>query len=89
VITMTDTIWTILIVLAVLALLVGVLLRPFQIVKSVAVKSVVGIALLFLFDYVGGLVSFSLPFNVVTVLTAGYLGVPGILFLSYLQYLAR
>ncbi len=88
-ITMTDTIWTILIVLAVLALLVGVLLRPFQIVKSVAVKSVVGIALLFLFDYVGGLVSFSLPFNVVTVLTAGYLGVPGILFLSYLQYLAR
>jgi len=86
---MTDTIWTILIVLAVLALLVGVLLRPFQIVKSVAVKSVVGIALLFLFAYVGGLVSFSLPFNVVTVLTAGYLGVPGILFLSYLQYLAR
>jgi len=86
---MTDTIWTILIVLAVLALLVGVLLPAFQIVKSVAVKSVVGIALLFLFDYVGGLVSFSLPFNVVTVLTAGYLGVPGILFLSYLQYLAR
>ena len=86
---MADTVWTILIVLAVLAVLVGVLLRPYRVIKSVAVKSGIGIALLFLFNYVGGLVSFSLPFNVVTVLTAGYLGVHGILFLSYLQYMAR
>lgn len=85
----TETVWTILIVLVVLAVLVGVLLRPLRIIKSVMVKSVIGIALLFLFNYVGGLVSFSLPFNAVTVLTAGYLGVPGILFLSYLQYMAR
>jgi len=86
---MSDELWVIIIVLAVLALLVGVLIRPFQVIKKLAVKTGVGIALLFLFNYVGGLISFTLPFNLVTVLTAGFLGIPGILLLTYLQYIVK
>lgn len=86
---MPDVVWVVLIVLAVLGLLVGVLIRPFQVIKKLAVKSGIGIALLFLFNYVGGLISFTLPFNLVTVLTAGFLGIPGIMLLTYLQYIAK
>jgi len=86
---MSDELWVIIIVLAVLTLLVGVLIRPFQVIKKLAVKTGVGIALLFLFNYVGGLISFTLPFNLVTVLTAGFLGIPGILLLTYLQYIVK
>ena len=86
---MPDSVWVMFIVLVVLIMLVGVLIRPFQVIKSLVVKSGIGIALLFLFNYMGGLIAFTLPFNPVTVLIAGFLGVPGILLLSYLQYAAK
>ncbi|MGI6551070.1 MAG: pro-sigmaK processing inhibitor BofA family protein [Syntrophomonadales bacterium] len=86
---MSDTVWAVLIVMVVLILLAGLLIKPFQVIKKLAVKSGLGIALLILVNYVGGLLSFSLPFNPVTVLTAGFLGIPGILLLTYLQYMAK
>ncbi len=86
---MSETVGIVLIVLVVLTLLVSLLIKPFFVFKKLVVKSGVGIALLFLFNYVGGLVSFTLPFNPITVLTAGFLGIPGIMLLTYLQYLAK
>lgn len=85
---MSDTLWVGLIVAVVLILLVGVFIRPFQVVKKLVVKSGIGIALIFLFNYIGGLISLSLPFNPATVLIAGFLGVPGIILLTYLRYIA-
>ena len=42
---------------------------------------IVGIVLLYITNFIGTYFSFSLPINPITALIAGFLGIPGIIFL--------
>ncbi len=85
---MSEILWVSLVMIAILMLLAVLLIKPFQTIKKLVVKSGIGIALIFFFNYIGGLISLSLPFNPATILIAGFLGIPGIILLTYLQYLS-
>jgi len=87
---MSEPVWLSgLVIVVVLILLAKVILTPLQVIKNLVAKSGLGILLIFLFNYIGSLVAFTLPFNPITVLTAGFLGIPGIILLAYLRYIAH
>lgn len=63
--------------LALLYLVIKLLKWPIKIL----INGLVGILLLFLTNYIGTYFDFSLVINPVTALIAGFLGIPGIVFL--------
>lgn len=63
--------------LALLFLVIKLLKWPIKIL----INGLVGILLLYLTNYIGAYFDFSLVINPVTALIAGFLGVPGIIFL--------
>lgn len=63
--------------LALLYLVLKLLKWPLKIL----INGVIGIVLLYLANYLGAFFSFTLPINAVTALIAGFLGIPGIIFL--------
>ncbi|MGE5395911.1 MAG: pro-sigmaK processing inhibitor BofA family protein [Chitinophagales bacterium] len=50
------------------------------------IRTGIGVVLLLLVNLIGNFFSFLLPVNAVSVLTTGFLGIPGILLLGYLKY---
>ncbi len=72
-----------------LYLIARLLLVPVRILVRLLYTGVIGGVLLWLVNLVGGFFSIMIPINPITALTAGFLGVPGIVLLLLLQYLLQ
>lgn len=63
------------------------IMKPIKLVWKLLLNSVIGLVLLMLANYAGAYFDFALPINIITVLIAGFLGIPGILLLICFQLL--
>lgn len=82
-----NVIMAALFLLVILYLIAQVFMKPIKLLWKLLFNSVVGLILLLLANYIGGYLHFSLPINIITVLIAGFLGLPGILLLVCFQLL--
>ncbi len=86
---------TINIVIAALFLLViifivaQVIMKPIKLLWKLIINSAIGLVLLLLVNYGAAYFGFALPINIITVLVAGFLGIPGILLLVCFQLLLK
>lgn len=84
---MTNIIIAALILLVVLYIMIQVFLKPVKLVWKLLTNSIIGVILLLLSNYIGAYFAFQLPINIITVLIAGFLGIPGIILLACFQLL--
>ena len=68
--------------LALLFLIIKLLKWPLKIL----INGILGIILLYISNIVGSYIGFVLPINAISALVAGFLGIPGIIFLILLQF---
>ena len=61
--------------------LIKILSAPVKFIFKWLINAVIGFALLFLANFVGGFFDFAIPVNLVTCLVAGGFGIPGVIFL--------
>ncbi|WP_406677417.1 pro-sigmaK processing inhibitor BofA family protein [Neomoorella carbonis] len=83
-----DTVQLILagIFLLFLVYLVGsIVLKPLKWIFKIIVNSFFGLLLLWAFNFFGSNFNFFIPLNWVTVLIAGFLGLPGLILLIFLR----
>lgn len=64
-----------------------ILVKPLRLLVKILVNSLIGLLLLVAFNFVGGLMDFTIPINIVTILLAGFLGIPGLILLIVVQML--
>ena len=76
-----DSICT-LVGLALLFLIIKLLKWPLKIL----INGILGIILLYIANIVGSYIGFVLPVNAISALIAGFLGIPGIIFLVLFQF---
>ncbi|MGI6678002.1 MAG: pro-sigmaK processing inhibitor BofA family protein [Dehalobacterium sp.] len=62
------------------------IMTPVRLIFKILVNGVTGFIILWLINTFAGAWGFFLPINVVTVLVAGFLGIPGIILLALLKY---
>jgi inhibitor of the pro-sigma K processing machinery len=82
-----NIVLAVLLLLIILFFVIQLFLKPIKILWKIIFNSIVGLILLFVVNYIGGYFSFALPYNTVTVLIAGFLGIPGILMLVCFHFL--
>ncbi|HOB11844.1 MAG TPA: pro-sigmaK processing inhibitor BofA family protein [Syntrophomonadaceae bacterium] len=82
-----NVIMAALFLLVILYLVAQVFMKPIKLLWKLLFNSAVGLILLLVVNYIGGYFHFSLPINIITVLIAGFLGLPGILLLVCFQLL--
>lgn len=70
--------------LGILYLIIKLLKWPIKIL----INGIVGIILLYITNFIGTYIGFVLPINAISALIAGFLGVPGIIFLILFQFFA-
>lgn len=70
-----------------LYLLGRVLLVPLKYVSKLLINAVVGGILLWVLNVFGNFIGLHIPINPITALTAGFLGIPGVVLLVVLQYI--
>lgn len=75
------------VVLVVLFFIGQVMVKPIKLLWKLLLNSLIGLILLLAVNYLGAYYAFSLPINVITVLVAGFLGVPGVFLLICFQLL--
>lgn len=75
--------------LVILYIVAQVLMKPVKLLWKLILNSGIGIILLLVVNFLGAYFNFTLPINVITVLTAGFLGIPGVLLLVCFQILIR
>ncbi len=75
--------------LAILYIILQVLFKPVKLLWKLAINSLIGLVLLLISNYIGAYFQFDLPVNIITVLVAGFLGLPGIILLICFQLLVR
>ncbi len=63
------------------------IMKPLKLISKLIINSLIGILLLLIANYGGSFFGFELPINVITILVAGFLGIPGILLLACFQLL--
>ena len=68
--------------LALLFLIIKLLKWPLKIL----INGILGIILLYISNIVGSYIGFVLPVNAISALIAGFLGIPGIIFLVLFQF---
>jgi len=66
-----------------------VIMKPVKILWKIAINSLIGLVLLLVVNYVAVRFGFELEVNIITVLIAGFLGIPGILLLICFQLLLK
>ena len=71
----------------ILFILFQTLLRPLKIAWKILLNSLIGLLLLLIFNYFGTYFAFTIPINLITVLIAGFLGIPGLILLICFQVL--
>lgn len=64
-------------------------LKPIQLLWKLLLNSMVGLVLLLIFNYVASYFTFFVPINLITVLIAGFLGIPGVVLLVAFQFLLK
>lgn len=82
-----NVIMAALFLLVILYLVAQVFMKPIKLLWKLLFNSAVGLILLLVVNYIAGYFSFSLPINIITVLIAGFLGLPGIILLICFQLL--
>jgi inhibitor of the pro-sigma K processing machinery len=82
-----NVIMAALFLLVILYLVAQVFMKPIKLLWKLLFNSAVGLILLLVVNYIAGYFSFSLPINIITVLIAGFLGLPGIILLVCFQLL--
>lgn len=60
---------------------------PLKILAKLVLNCVLGVVLLLLVNFLGGYVNIFIPINAVSALIAGFLGVPGVIFLIIFKLL--
>lgn len=73
---------TLILPILLLAVLFRLMLLPIRLGWKLLLNSACGFLCLWLLNLVSGFTGIRFPINAVTVLTAGFLGIPGILFLA-------
>lgn len=66
-----------------------VVMQPVKLLWKVVINSLIGLVLLLLVNYGAARFGFVLPVNIITILVAGFLGIPGILLLICFQLLLK
>lgn len=76
-------------IIAIIAIIViaKIFAWPFKILINLIVNGIVGAILLYVINFVGGNFGIIIPINGVTALIAGFLGIPGVLFLIIMNYI--
>lgn len=64
-----------------------VLSWPFKLIIKLIVNILLGGLLLYVVNIAGAVIGFSIPFNWITALIAGILGVPGVALLAIFQFI--
>jgi len=82
-----NLVMAILFLLVIIFIIAKLIMKPIKLVWKLVINSIIGLVLLMLANYIGAYLDFSLPLNVLTVLIAGFLGIPGILLLICFQLL--
>jgi inhibitor of the pro-sigma K processing machinery len=72
-------------ILVIIAIINKLVIRPSKLIFRLGYSVVFGMILIWAFNYIGGIIGLHLPANVVTILTAGILGVPGLALMVVLQ----
>lgn len=70
-----------------LFLVAKLLLIPIKIIWKLAINALVGGLTLLLVNFIGGFFGLYIPINIITALTTGILGVPGVVMILILQYI--
>lgn len=63
------------------------IMKPLKLISKLIINSLIGIVLLLIANYGGSFFGFELPINIITILVAGFPGIPGILLLVCFQLL--
>lgn len=67
--------------------IIGMLLvLPIKIIIKFIINGLIGAVLLFILNIFGSLIGITVAINPITALVAGFLGIPGVLLLLFLQY---
>ncbi|MDR1159328.1 MAG: pro-sigmaK processing inhibitor BofA family protein [Syntrophomonadaceae bacterium] len=76
-----------LVLIVLVALFAQILMKPIKLIWKLLVNSGIGLLLLLAANFIGQYFNLSLPINIITVLMAGFLGVPGVLLLFVLKFI--
>jgi inhibitor of the pro-sigma K processing machinery len=82
-----NLVMAILFLLVIIFIIAQLIMKPLKLIWKLVINSIIGLVLLVFTNYIGAYFDFSLPLNVLTVLIAGFLGIPGILLLICFQLL--
>ena len=85
----TNIVIAALFLLVIIFIMVQVIMKPVKLLWKLIINSAIGLVLLLLVNYGAAYFGFALPINIITVLVAGFLGIPGILLLVCFQLLLR
>ncbi|SHJ40111.1 pro-sigmaK processing inhibitor BofA family protein [Lutispora thermophila] len=67
--------------------IIGMLLvMPIRIIIKFIINGIIGAVILFFLNVFGGFIGINIAINPITALVAGFLGVPGVLLILFLQY---
>jgi len=80
-----QLVFTVLFLLFLVYLLGSILLKPLKLIFKLVVNSFFGLILLWAFNFIGAFFNFFIPLNLLTVLIAGFLGLPGLILLIILN----
>lgn len=72
-------------ILLLILIIARILVKPLRLLVKIVFNSFVGLLMLLVFNFVGGLINFTIPVNIFTVLIAGFLGIPGLILLIVVQ----
>ena len=84
-----NVIMAALFLIVILFIAAQIIMKPIKLLWKLLLNSALGLAMLLGFNYLGTFLDYSLPINIITVLIAGFMGIPGILLLVCFQLLLR
>jgi len=61
--------------------------KPLRFLAKLVINSLLGLLLLCTFNFIGGYFGFTVPLNWLTVLVAGFLGLPGLMLLVFFRWI--
>ncbi|NLJ72338.1 MAG: pro-sigmaK processing inhibitor BofA [Syntrophomonadaceae bacterium] len=73
--------------LVILFIVAQVFLKPLKLLWKILFNSALGLILLLVVNYLGAFFGFKIGINIITVLIAGFLGIPGLILLVCFQLL--
>jgi inhibitor of the pro-sigma K processing machinery len=65
------------------------LLVPLKVIVKLVINALIGGIVLLLINFVGGIFGYHLPFNIVSALIVGTLGIPGVILLILLKLIFK